>query len=473
MPSSGPGLLSSLGLGVGRALLGRKFGAGMEEMKRAQWLSPEELRARTEGHLGTLLERAARHVPFYREVYGDLGLAPGALRRIEDLRRLPVVDKAVYRSRPEGAFLAEDLGEHRRLRYTTSGSTGEPFPFHLDRQAMPLVFASHLYYDDCFGIGPFDRCVRIMAPPADEPPFPPGTPWSFRVKQRVSSRLQSMHERMTLRRFSMFDVTPESVERIHDEIERFRADYVMGYTSTLAMMGDELARRGRTLSRTLKGVITIAENLTEDRKKAIRGFFRAPIVNRYGQREFKYWCAQSCEESCDRFHVNTELVVWEVVRDDGEPCRPGEVGRVVLTNLHNHVMPFVRYDTKDLAALSDEPCPCGRGFPVVERLQGRSQELFTSPSGRMVSPVALGQYLFVTLGWVDVVRTYQLVQEAPDAARLKVVPVAAFDDEARERLRLDMRELLGEDVRVRVERVDEIPLERSGKRPVIKKEAPA
>jgi len=437
-------------------------------MRRAQWLPASELRTRADAHLQRLLGRAIRHVPFYREWAAENGVGPDELRSTEDLVRLPVVDKSIYRSRAREAFLAEDIGAHRRLAYTTSGSTGEPFPFFLDRQAMPLVFASHLYYDDCFGIGPFDRCVRIMAPPAAEPPFPDGTPWSFRLKQRVSSRLQAIHERLTLRRFSMFDVTLESLERIYDEIVRFDADYVMGYTSTLALMGDELARRGKKLRRPLKGVITIAENLTEDRKRAIRGFFDGPIINRYGQREFKYWCAQSCEESSDRFHVNSELVIWECVREDGTPCAPGEVGRVVLTNLHNHVMPFIRYDTKDLAALSDEPCGCGRGFPVVEKLEGRSQEVFTSPSGRMVSPVALGQYLFVTLDWVDVVRNYQLIQEGVGEARLKVVPVNGMPEEARTRLATDMGELLGDDVRVEVELVEEIPLERSGKRPVIK-----
>ena len=267
----------------------------------------------------------------------------------------------------------------------------------------------------------------------------------------------------------MFDVDAERAAGVVDAVVGFRADYVMGYTSTLALIADEMERRQRRLERRLKGVVAIAENLTEDRERAIRRFFRAPIINRYGQREFKFWCAQSCAEASGRLHVNTELVEAEILRRDGTPCEPGEVGRLVLTNFHNFVMPFIRYDTGDLAAFAKDPCPCGRGFPVIERLEGRSREVFNSPDGRMVSPVALGQYLFVTRDWVGRLRHYQLIHEAADRVRMRVVPAGPLDPTDERHLRDDLQELLGRQVSVDIECVAEIPLERSGKRPIIKR----
>jgi phenylacetate-coenzyme A ligase PaaK-like adenylate-forming protein len=462
------GALRSFTLRIGGKLVGSRFTDDLREMQRVQWLSPQELKARAEARLLRILCHAAEHVPFYREIYRSLGLLPSQLRTICDLRQLPIVGKSTFRERPLEHFLAANVPAHRRLEWTTSGSTGEPFKFYLDRRMMPLVFASHLFYDSWFGFGPFDRYIRIMTPPADRLPLPENTPLVTRLRYEINSHLPERYEALTQRRFSMFDVDAERAVEIYRVIETFRPKYILGYTSTLATIADKLLRHNLRLSRPLHGAVTIAETLTPERRRFIEQYFGAPIINRYGQRELKFWCAQSCLESPDRFHVNTELVVWEVVREDGTPTAPGELGRLVLTNLHNDAMPFIRYDTGDLAVAGMASCKCGRGFPLVEQLEGRSQECLRTSSGKMINPVSLGQYLFVTNNYVDAVRHYQLVVEAPDQVRLLVVPTGIFDEGWRDRLQKDMARLLGEDVRVSVDTVEEIPVENSGKRPIIK-----
>lgn len=459
--------LTSLALGLGRALVGKRFTGTWAELDSLQWRSRDELAARADRRLSALLQHACEHVPFYREHCRRERIDPRELRTVADLARLPVVDKATFRAHDLAHFFADDVPAHRRLPYTTSGSTGDPFRFVLDRNAMPLVFASHLFYDSWFGLDPFDRCLKIMGPPVANPPMPAGTPLGFRIRQSVAARLQRAYERLTQKRFSMFDVDPARIDEIYASIELFRPAYLLGYTSSLATLADEFLRRGLRPSRPLKAVVTIAETLTPNRKRLLDECFAAPIANRYGQREFKYWCAQSCDRSPLRFHVNTELVVWETLRDDGSPAAPGEVGRVVLTNLHNHAMPFLRYDTKDLAAVDDAACACGRGFPVVGQLDGRSQECLILPSGRMINPTSLGHYLFVVHGWVDAVRHYQLVQRAPDDVLLQLV-LADGDASTAARIAGDVQALLGEGIRVDFAVVSEIPLERSGKRPIIK-----
>ena len=458
----------AMALQAGGILLGRRFTSALREMQRVQWLSTETLQERAETRLRDLLRHTAEHVPFYREVYRRLGVSPLDLRTISDLGQLPIVSKAIFRGRPLDDFLATNVPIHRRLEWTTSGSTGEPFKFYLDRRMMPVVFASHLFYDLWFGFGPFDRYIRIMAPPAEAPALPEDTPLTARARYAISARLQAKYETWTQKRFSMFDVDAARAEEIYRSIEDFRPKYILGYTSTLATIADELLRRNLILTRPLRAVLTIAETLTPERRRFIEEYFRAPIINRYGQREFKFWAAQSCAESPDRFHVNTELVIWEIVREDGTPAAPGELGHLVLTNLHNYVMPFIRYDTGDLAVAGTTLCPCGRGLPLVEQLEGRSQECVRTPTGKMINPVSLGQYLFVSHRYVDVIRHYQLIVESSDQMRLLVVPANGFDDGQCERLREDMARLLGKDIALTVQKVEEIPLEKSGKRPIIK-----
>ncbi len=461
-------VLSDAAVAVGRALLGKRFSAPLEAFRGAEQLSADELQARQAARLQRIAEHAATTVPFWREAFRHAGLGPHEVTSLEHLRALPVVDKDVFRSRPLADFLSETVPAHRHIPYTTSGSTGDPFRFVLDRAMLPLVFASHLYFDWCFGIDPFDRHVRIMGPQADPTTIPAGTPPIARARYALNGALQAIHHRVTMRRFTTLEV---DAAKLRDAFERFRPRYLMSYTSTAAALAEELLRAGWRAPDELKAIITIAEPLTPERRERIETCFRGPVANRYGQREFKFWCAQAPMGDPLRFHLITDLVVAETLREDATPCAPGESGRLVLSNLHNEAMPFLRYDTRDLAVLGPADPTTGRNWPMLERLDGRSQEAFVTPSGRRVDPTTLGQFLFVARAatWVDAIRHYQLVRLADDRVRFRVVHGAGWDEAVHPtRLRHDLAELLGSEVQVELTAVDEIPLERSGKRSIIK-----
>jgi phenylacetate-CoA ligase len=460
----GTGVLARLGLPLGRALVGRRLNAALGELRAAMRMDPASLAARQDARLRALVAHAFDRVPFWREVARDRGLRASDIRGSADLHLLPVVDKELFRSRPLEDFLAVGVPAWRHLPYATSGSTGDPFRFVLDRRAMPLVFASHLFYDSWYGLDPLARSIRIMGPPARDP-APRGAPLPVRLRSALTAGLQRRYERLTQRRLATFEARPE---RVRAAIEAFRPAYLLGYTGTLAAIADEFLRTGYRPSRPLDAVVTIAETLTPERRAVLERCFGAPIANRYGQREFKYWCAQSLPGDPMRFCCNTELVVFETLRADGSAAAPGEVGRVVLTNLHNEVMPFLRYDTGDLGALGASSWPDGPGFPMMNRLDGRTQEVLSTPSGRTIDATTLGHHLFVLRGHVDAVRQYQLVQEGPDAVVLRVVPVAGCGEALRDRLATDLGELLGEGLAIRIEVTDAIPLEKSGKRPILK-----
>ena len=455
---------SRAGLGFARALVGGRLTRRMAGFQAAHALSPDELRSRQRALLQRIVRRALTTVPYYRDVARERGLAPDDIRSVEDLSALPVVDKSVFRSRPLDDFLADDIPRWRRLPYTTSGSTGDPFRFVLDRNAMPLVFASHLYYDSLYGLDPLDRSLRIMGPPSEDPP-PESPPLRARLRVCATRFTQQGYERLTQVRIPTVEADPDRVRAI---LDAFQPTYILGYTATLAAIADAFLASGYRPRHPLRAVITIAETLTPERRRSLEACFGAPIANRYGQREFKYWCAQSPPGDPSRFLVNTELVVWETLLADGTRAAPGEVGRVVLTNLHNEVMPFLRYDTGDLAAVDEPAWPDGPGFPVVTRLDGRTQEVLRTPSGRTIDATTLGHHLAVTCGHVDVIRLYQLIQTAVDRVTLRVVPPAPLDAPTLERIRADLGSLLGPGLHVDIQLVDDIPLERSGKRPILK-----
>jgi phenylacetate-CoA ligase len=463
--SAGEALL----LGVAGTLVGLKFPALLKEMKRAQWLAQSELLARAEPRLAHLLRHAAEKVPFYRDIYERLGLAPNDLRTLQDLQRLPVVSKATFLSEPAKRFLASGTPPYASVTTVTSGSTGEPFAFELDRGKLPRIFASHIFYDSWYGVRPFHRGMRIGSPSSPPSPLPSEMPIGFRLRQEVSRRLQHLYESLTLRKIKLWSFDEQQAADIYGDIEAVRPVYVYSGASTLAALADILLRQDLSLHHPPKCVISIAETMTPLRRRLIETYFKAPIVNRYGLREQGYWCAQSCPESPEHFHVNTELVVLEVVRQDGSPAPPGEIGRIVITDPFNFSMPFIRYETGDMGVIEAGPCSCGRGFPRLGPIDGRSHECIRTPSGKIVTPARWSHFLFVhKTEYAEAVRQYQLLWQPPDRARLTIVPSERFDDEVQKRLRDDLAWLLGDDVLVSVEKVTAIPPEKSGKRPIVK-----
>jgi phenylacetate-CoA ligase len=209
--------------------------------------------------------------------------------------------------------------------------------------------------------------------------------------------------------------------------------------------------------------------LTPGNAEAIGRVFQCRVVNWYSSWEVPQ-IAHTCPDNTNVLHVNTERVILRVVRPDGADAAPGEVGRVMVTDLDNFVMPFINYSVGDLA-VAGPGCSCGRGLPTLARVEGRDTEVIRTVQGREVNGVILGQFLAFVVGIIPYVWEYQAVQTAPDAVTLRIVPTAGLTAEFSRKLQRDLKDFLGPGVGVKIEVVDGIPLEPSGKRLIIKSEA--
>jgi phenylacetate-CoA ligase len=125
----------------------------------------------------------------------------------------------------------------------------------------------------------------------------------------------------------------------------------------------------------------------------------------------------------EHYHVQSESVLVEVLDEDGEPVRPGEIGRVVLTSLHNFAMPLIRYAIGDYAE-AGAPCPCGRGLPVLKRILGRSRNRVSMPDGRRAWP-DVGALRAAIPGAEQI----QVVQQGADAVEVRYARDLALSPE--------------------------------------------
>jgi phenylacetate-CoA ligase len=211
----------------------------------------------------------------------------------------------------------------------------------------------------------------------------------------------------------------------------------------------------------LRAIISTSEPLTAPRRELIRQAFNVPVQNEYGCGEVGP-IAYECRAGS--LHVMSQSLEVEILSDTGEPCRPGVVGQVVVTDLNNHAFPLIRYAIGDHAAWG-RPCACGLPFPVLAELLGRQYDYLEDGAGRRYHGEAV-MYIFEDLREEGFdIPAFQVLQHRPGEARLLLVAPTAparLDEKLREmfRIRLGQMEL-------KIERRDEIPRASSGKRRLI------
>lgn len=410
--------------------------ASIETRSRA---TRAEVDAYSLARLNHLLLLAKAHVPHYRSVLRDAKLP---FESLDELRRLPLLDKTTVRERAE-EFLDERLRRRAFLRLSTSGTTGTPIRLYRTRKVEQWVYA---YFEArCrrplgfrFMKDPFASVGgRVVADPnRKRPPF-----WCY----------NHLWKQLYL---SSYHLSDDLIGHYLDELNRRPYRLIMGYPSGL----HALARFALSHGRAPLGIplaLTSAETLFEHQRRDIERGFGCRVYDQYGCGEH---CAMAFECKCNGggLHISTDFALIEVLRDDGTQADPGEVGEIVGTSLINEGQVFIRYRLGDRGAMSDRPCPCGSAFPILESLEGRVDKVLITADGRRIGrldPVLKG---------VDHVAECQIVQRAIDHFTFRVVAAVGFDDHDAEKLRANLAERVGRG-RIDVERVAEIPRTKAGK----------
>lgn len=402
------------------AIRGRPTLKHLERLQKTQWCSLDELEAIQQAELEKLLRHAWQCVPHYRTRYAQLGLEPQDIRRLDDLRRLPLLtrDEATthFEARKSQASPRPDVDK------STSGTTGAPLVFAYDRGSDYWRQATKLRGYAWAGYQLGDRSLHYWgSPPVRRPP------WLKRAKMSLDH---------ALRREQLIDCTDRSEAALEGVVRRIR-EYRPAVLLCYAQAGAALARYvNQSGCRDWPdiAVIAAAERLFPSDRAALERAFGPAIFETYGNREVMLIAAEC--EAHEGLHLSMEnLIVEVIVRDEhGErEAMPGELGEVVVTDLHNYGAPFIRYVTGDLAIpRKAERCACGRALARLECVEGRSTDTLRDGSGRAVSGLFFN-VLFAALA--DKVKQFQVVQRKDRAIDLRLVPTELFDDTLLEQLR--------------------------------------
>jgi phenylacetate-CoA ligase len=428
-------------------MITRRAAAYYEELRQTQYLSPARLRELQERKLRRLVHHAYHHVAYYRQRLEALGLKPADIQTLDDLRKLPLLDKDDVRENLYFDLLSDNHDKRRILKVSTSGSTGEPFVCYADQFQLEMRWAATLRSMEWTGYRFGDRQARL---------------WHQTIGMSWHQVLREWIDAFFCRRIFVpaFEMSREDVARAVKRMARHRPTLVDGYAECFNLLADYLRRQPAEGLRP-RGIISSAQVLPDESRSAIEGAFQTRVFDKYGSREFS-GIAYECEAH-DGHHVVAENYVVEVLKEGGAPAAPGELGEVVVTDLNNFCLPFIRYRIGDLAEAMDPGavCACGRGLARLGRIEGRVQSLILGVDGRVV-PGSLFLHLFKDYDYV--IRQFQVVQERAGAVLLKVVKAPRFDQGVFDEALATLRRYLGRGARIEVEFVASIPMVRTGKR---------
>ena len=417
-----------------------------ESLRKTQWLAPPQLLELQDEKLRRLVRHAYRNVPYYRRRMKDAKITPQDIRGQRDLHKLPFLTKTDVREHIYFDILSENHDKNQVLRITTSGSTGEPFVCYADRAQLEFRWAATLRSQEWTGYQFGDPCVRLWHQTL-------GMSKSQAIRERLDAQL-------TRRKFiPVFEMSDDKLLEMAQEIASHKPVLMDGYAEALDFLAHYLKNHGSVSVRP-KALMSSAQTLPESSRALIEEAFGCKVFDKYGSREFS-GIAYECEAHSGH-HVVGEGYIVEILRD-GEPAAPGEVGEVVITDLNNYCMPFIRYRIGDLAVAVDQsqPCRCGRGLPLMGNIEGRVQSIIQGTDGRYVPGTFFAHYL---KEFDHAIVRFQVVQEEQGAMTFSVVKGGRYSDDTLQEILATFREYLGSDMKIDVEFVENVELIRTGKR---------
>ena len=424
-----------------------QMAALLTQLDDSQWWTPGQLFGMQLTQAGALLHNAYRHLAFYRDRLAQAGFVPGKPVTPAVWARIPVLTRAELQAAGPALYSPVVPESHGKIyEIASSGSTGRPVTARGTALAQviwnALTLREHFWHRRDLSAD----MAAIRAFPSGVATYPEGA--SSPVWGRAMTNLYPTGHSNVLTIVS-------STEQQLEWLQRVQPGYLLTYPSALRELLLLSRDRGVSFPK-LREVRTISELLPPETRELCRDVWGVGIVDLYSTQENGYLAFQ-CPEH-EHYHVQSEAVLLEVLDDEGRPCRPGEVGQVVVTQLLNFAMPMIRYAIGDMAEVG-AGCPCGRGLPVLRRVLGRVRNLLVYPDGRK-------SRLPVNEIWQEdslPIRQMQIVQHGVHDIEIRLVPARPFSP-AEEELLCDLfRRCSGHAFATRLTYLDEIPRGPGGK----------
>lgn len=413
--------------------------------EESQWWSRDQLEQFQLCALRNLLHHAATTCPFYQQLWRTRELDPGRVQSLNDFHAWPLVTRETIR---EHRLRMRTRLPMKLLTKGTGGSSGEPLQFDLCHDSNDRRTAMMYRGYGWAGGQPGTKQLYIWGSHVGH--VPAWKRWKAALHHRLDRHCV----------LSCFEFTPEKMEAHWQSLKRYRPEVIVAYTNPLY----EFARFLKIHNYrpyVSRSVIVGAEKLHDFQRALIEDVFQVPVFETYGSREVMLIGAE-CERHAG-LHVTMENLLVEILDDHGRPTPVGEEGNIVVTDLFNYGMPFIRYVNGDRGIASIETCPCGRGLTLLKKVTGRRLDVLETPDARKIP----GEFFPHLIKEFPSVRRFQVEQTAREQIIVRLVADGGFTLADRQLLVDEIRKVAGDVVQIDLQYVDHIPLTRAGKHNVV------
>lgn len=411
--------------------------------KHLAW-SPEQLANCQWRALQGVLKHAFNNTSYYQKAWKNVGISSyHDIQSMADFYQLPITTKTDIRNHYQEFISQTDANN---VKKSTGGSTGQPFTFELDLESNTRREAIMWRGYGWLGAGLGVKTLYLWGADLGNP---------SQAKSLKNRLYHGFYNRKMLNSFAM---NKDNMMDYVEDINQFKANAIVSYVNPLY----ELARyiiANNCAIHSPKAILTGAEQLHDFQREVIEKAFNAPVYNTFGCREFMLIAAE-CKEH-KSLHINNDHLVVEVV-DDNKQQIQGKSGDLIITDLFNYGMPFIRYANGDKATLENQQCACNNPLPIISSIDGRKLDIIKTTAGASI-PGELFPHMFKEFSGIE---RFQVIQKELESITIKLICNSQFSQENEQSILKEVNKYSQGALKINIEKVDEIPLTKTGKHKV-------
>lgn len=420
----------------------------LQELEETQWLKSSEIKELQNEKLRSLINHAFYNVPFYHEKMKEQKLSPKDIKTTDDLTKLPLLSREEVRMNFPNKIVACNIPKKDLTLCKTGGSTGQPLCFFLDKRGRAYDRAAYYRGLKWTGIDIGDPQIWLWGEPIIES-------FSKKIVNQIQQKI------INLKIINAFQMSEAKLKKLVEMLRHGKPKLLRGYVSAVYLLAKYIEKE--KINDVDIGAISLtAEKLFDYQRSFIERQFNCKVFDQYGCGE-----ANSIAFECDKhegLHITAEHVIVEILDRDGSPARDGETGTIVVTNLDNYALPFIRYVNGDMGKKFDKMCSCGRKLPLLKSIESRAIDIIVGKNGSMVYG-AFFAHLLEEKGWITNlgIREFQVIQKTLQKLVIKIVAKKMPDIKNQKKFSDIIRQYLG-DMKIEFCFVNSIPTNISGKK---------
>lgn len=412
-----------------------------KKLEDSQYLPEDILRQKQWIKFKEIINYAYQHNKYYKYLFDRAEVEPDDIQGPDDITKLPIITKGDIRSNCN-ALISKGYEKAKLLRSKTGGSTGTSLEIFKTEKCQELKNACARRSDRWAGWEPGEPIGAVWG----NPTYPTS------IKDRLRNWLIFPYIYL-----DTLNLNERSVVRFAQKWEKVRPTLLFGHSHSLYLLALYL-KNLKINAIVPKSIISTSMMLMPHERRVIEKVFGVKVFDRYGCEEVSL-IASECERH-KGMHINIEHIFVEFIKPDGSYAKPGEEGAIVVTDLLNRAMPFIRYRVEDIGVPSARRCSCGRGLPLMEKVIGRIADFLVRKDGGLVAGVSI---IEKTLTAIPGIKQMQIIQDTIDDIVVNIVKELSFSENSEKRLINELKKVLGSSVNICTVFVEKINQEKSGK----------